>query len=383
MPPKVSILIVENEALIAKDVKMTLERLGYEVTAVATSYQEAVKHVHEQRPDLALMDINIDGNKDGIQTAKALRTHYDIPVVFLTSLKEYETIQKAKESDPFGYLVKPFRPDDLQSSIELALYNHQRTAALQSNLVKMTNAFEVLETPILLIDQEGVVEHMNQRAEELTGWRKAEKAGQSLNTLLTVEGMPAWLYVEGLDETAANNEISLGAEAKLLTRSGTRQPTRGAISPIKNSEGGLTGYLISLGEQQAAPAAAAPQPTISGNAEPGEEGGQFSNHVVDNFFFLKDKSSFYRIPLDTITYVEALGNYVKVHTTTKPYTTLSPIKEIEKILPSARFYRIHRSFIVALEKVTAVHQYDVQINDKMLPIGKTFRDELMKKIKMR
>ena len=371
---KIKILVVENEPLIARDLKMSLERLGYEVSAVVATYQDALSKAHQARPDLALMDINIDGNKDGIQTAKALKLHYDIPIIFLTSLRELETVQKAKESDPFGYLVKPFRADDLQTSIEIALHNHQKTAKLQGNLDKLSNAMHMLETAIIILDSDGIIDYYNSRVEDITSWRRSDKLGHSINYLLSIENTPAWLYLETFSEKErVQNAIHFSENAFLVNRAGEQLPVMGHVSSFHSADGDVAGYLIVLNIRDA---------EKKGVVEKDTSLQTITNHIVDNYIFLKDKSSLYRIHLDQITYVEALGNYVKVHTPAKAYTALIPLKDIESMLPVHKFFRNHRSYIVAVDKITAIHNTDLQIGEAMLPIGKTYRDELLKRIKV-
>jgi PAS domain S-box-containing protein len=367
---KTKILVVENEPLIARDLKMSLERLGYEVSAVASTYQDALISSQENRPDLAFMDINIDGNKDGIQTAKALKTHYDIPIIFLTSLKDLDIIQKAKESDPFGYLVKPFRSDDLQTSIEIALFNHSKTRHLQDDIQKFSSAMHKLDTAVIILDRSGVIDYMNARVEEMTGWKEVEKEKNTINQLLTIDGLPAWSFIENVAEKdRLEKSIEFGANSFLLHKNGTRIPVHGQLSAFQSPEAKIAGYSIIIANEQA------------GSSMP-ELGESFGNQVVDNYFFLKDKSSLYRINLDNVLYVEALGNYVKVTTPQKTYTALIPLKDIESMLPPKKFMRIHRSFIAALDKITAIHATELQVGDKGLPIGKTFREDILKRIKV-
>ncbi|MDZ4839210.1 MAG: response regulator [Bacteroidota bacterium] len=377
---KVNILIVEDEQITAKELRMSLEKMGYTVCATATSYQEALTFANANRPDIALMDIHIDGNKDGIQTAKALKTHYDIPVIFLTSQNDLEIVQKAKESDPFGYLIKPFRKSDLQTTIEIALFNHKKSSTMKEDLDKFTTAVQVLEVPIMMINAEGQIDYFNNKVEEISGWRKSEKQNHSLNQILTLEDMPAWLFIETKLTGYSDKSLVFDGNSFISHRNGQQIPVSGSISSIQNPDGNIAGYIIRVLSPEQLQLQKTDKTAQSTTIIPDND-DEFNTHINDNYFFLKDKSSFYRIPIDSILYVEALGNYVKVHTAAKTYMTLSPLKVIEKLLPDNLFYRIHRSFIAALNKITAVHSSDVQIGEKMLPIGKTYRDELMKKIK--
>ncbi|MCK4575655.1 response regulator, partial [candidate division WOR-3 bacterium] len=118
------ILIVEDENIVAKDIENTLKRMGYTVTGIASSGEEALKKVTNKQPDLVLMDIKLKGNMDGIEAAKQLRSNFNIPVVFLTSYSDEETLQRAKATEPYGFILKPFSEDDIHSTIEIAVYKH-------------------------------------------------------------------------------------------------------------------------------------------------------------------------------------------------------------------------------------------------------------------
>ena len=128
---KGTILIVEDENIIARDIQNKLKRLGYTVSSVVSSGEEAIKKVHEAPPNLVLMDIMLNGDIDGIETAEKIRSLVDIPVVFLTAYADERTLQRAKITEPFGYILKPFSVKDLHSTIEMALYKHQMDQTLQ------------------------------------------------------------------------------------------------------------------------------------------------------------------------------------------------------------------------------------------------------------
>jgi two-component system, LytTR family, response regulator LytT len=125
----IKILVVEDELLIAEDIKIHLENLGYSVIGIASSYDEASKLAAEAQPDIALVDILIEGDKDGIETAGYLKSNFQIPIIFLTSHADKNTVERAKKVNPDGYLVKPFNSSDLFTSIEIAFSNHVNKTA--------------------------------------------------------------------------------------------------------------------------------------------------------------------------------------------------------------------------------------------------------------
>ena len=104
----VKIMVVEDEGIVALDIQSKLEGKGYEVTAVVSSGEEAVEKAAETHPNLVLMDIQLEGEMDGVEAADQIRSRFDIPVVYLTAFSDDSTLQRAKVSEPFGYLLKPF-----------------------------------------------------------------------------------------------------------------------------------------------------------------------------------------------------------------------------------------------------------------------------------
>ncbi|WP_353117154.1 response regulator [Nitratidesulfovibrio sp.] len=120
-----SIVIVDDEQIVALDIRRTLERLGYAVPAMAADGEEAVRMAGELRPDLVLMDIRLRGPMDGIEAAGRIAAQYGVPVVFLTAFSDAATLERAKACGPFGFLVKPFEERELHSTIEVALLKHR------------------------------------------------------------------------------------------------------------------------------------------------------------------------------------------------------------------------------------------------------------------
>ncbi|RQV96036.1 response regulator, partial [bacterium] len=117
-----SILLVEDEQIVASDLKMTLEQLGYTVPVICKSGEEALAVVPEIMPDMALVDIILAGQMDGIETAEQIRKKYDIPFIYLTAHTDQNTIERAKITEPFGYIIKPFNEKELQSTLTMAFY---------------------------------------------------------------------------------------------------------------------------------------------------------------------------------------------------------------------------------------------------------------------
>ena len=122
---KSKIMIVEDEWITADDIRMSLQSLGYIVTSLVTSGEEAIKNAEEDRPDLVLMDIMLKGEMDGIEAASQIRSCYNIPIIYLTAFADEKILERARITEPFGYIVKPFVNEDLKIAIEIALYKHR------------------------------------------------------------------------------------------------------------------------------------------------------------------------------------------------------------------------------------------------------------------
>jgi len=144
---KIRVLVVEDEPIVAEDIANRLERMGYEVVDVVESGEAAIATAATTTPDLALMDIVLEGEMDGIQAAEHLRKNYGIPIVYLTANADETTLQRAKATIPFGYILKPFKEKELKVTIEIAISRHQADLEVQHALQKV-QALSVPQDPL-------------------------------------------------------------------------------------------------------------------------------------------------------------------------------------------------------------------------------------------
>lgn len=247
---KAKILIVEDENIVAKDIQNSLKKLGYIVPSIVSTGEKAIEEVQEARPDLILMDIMLKGDMTGIEAANIIKERYDIPVIFLTAYADESTIQKAKISEPYGYIIKPFKDNDLQTTIEMALYKHDKDMNI-----------------------------------------KRERD----------------LYHSIIENKESSDSIFVRADYRL-------------------------------------------------------------NKVA-----FKD-----------IYFIEALKDYVVINTADNIYTTHTTMKEMVRILPPKDFVRVHRSYIVRLDKIFSIKFPDLVVEGKMkvIPIGGLYRKELYSRLNM-
>lgn len=239
----VKILIVEDDHLIAEDISSVLEDFGYEIVGLTDNGPDALDIIVKKSPDIALLDINIKGNWDGIETAAKIRESYDLPLIFLTALSNKTTFDRAKLIEPDAYIIKPFDERDLQAAIELAVYKF-------------------------------------------------------------------W-----------------GSQSK----STSNQP--------------------------------------------------FSEQIfLDDRMFVKVKGRLEKVSFEDIFWIEADRNYSNIYLSDRKYTVATALRQLEIQLPNNIFFRIHRSYLLNLRKIEAIEENMVVLKEKSLPIGRNYREALMKQM---
>jgi adenylate cyclase len=157
---KTRILIVEDEKIIGLDIKKTIERIGYEVVNIVKSGEAAIDLTGELKPDLVLMDIMLSGGISGIDAAEAIRRKFNIPVIYLTGLTDEETFHKAKITEPFGYLPKPFDQKGLNTAIEMGLYKHKIESLLKQKTAELEEEKKKTDNLLLNILPSGIVKEL-------------------------------------------------------------------------------------------------------------------------------------------------------------------------------------------------------------------------------
>jgi PAS domain S-box-containing protein len=178
------ILVVEDEAIVARDIASQLAMLGYLVVGRATRGADAVAQALALRPDLVLMDIQLIGDMDGISAAQVLREQAMIPVVFLTAFASDETLERAKRVQPYGYILKPFSERELRTVLEMALYKCDAEAKLHAAAAHTQAILNNMVDGVITIDEFGVMESVNQAACAIFGYRLKEMLGQNVSLLM-------------------------------------------------------------------------------------------------------------------------------------------------------------------------------------------------------
>ncbi len=247
---KINVLVVEDESIVSKDIQYSLKKLGYNVVGAAATGEKAIELAGEKNPDIILMDIMLKGDITGIEASAEIKEKYNIPIIFLTAYADENTLSKAKVTEPYAYIIKPFKEIDLHTSIEMALYKHGKE-------------LEVLKERDML-----------------------------------------YSVVENKDST--------------------------------------------------------------------------------EFIFVKSKSRLIKLNTKDIYFIEALKDYVVINAASARYTIHSTMKDIEEKMPSDHFLRVHRSYIVRLDKIAQIEAPNIILEDnkKIIPIGGSYKDELYKRINL-
>ncbi len=217
-----SILVVEDEGLIAIDLKRKLEQAGYLVPSIADCAEDAIAAVERYRPNLVMMDIRLRGEQDGIQTADRIRRMFQIPVMYVTAHADRETLERAKITEPFGYIVKPFHSVDFRAQIEMAIWKHQMEQRLRISESWLSAICRNVADALISSDRNGRIAFMNAPASKLTGWDWREARGKPLLEVFQVfeeaTGLPV---VHPLEAIYDGREVVSNARTfKLRNRNG-------------------------------------------------------------------------------------------------------------------------------------------------------------------
>ncbi len=243
---KKTILVVEDEVVIAMDLQATLIDLGHEVPEIITSGEAAIQKALELRPDLVLMDIHLSGAVDGITAAAAITEALDIPVIYLTAYADEETLQRASLTAPFGYILKPFEARELRANIDIAFYKHSLDKNVKEHRQWLLAVLNSISEGVAASDPSGLIKFMNPVAETLTGWSQSEAIGRSpAEVFQFVDQVTRNLIENPLLRSLENNSpVYLPDNALLITRQGNETPVADSAAPVHSDQGKPEGAVI-------------------------------------------------------------------------------------------------------------------------------------------
>ncbi|HUL62357.1 MAG TPA: DUF835 domain-containing protein [Methanocella sp.] len=242
----VRILVVEDEHIVAMDLMGRLKNLGYEVPGSASSGEEAIEKAGRLRPDLVLMDIYLNGEMDGVQAAGQIRARYDIPIIYLTAYADSNTLQRAKVTEPFGYVLKPFEERELLTTIEMALYKYRIEQRLKDSERWLATTLKSIGDGVVATDRDGLIKFMNPVAETLSGWKQEEALGKGLADVFRLVSADTRQPLESPASRVLRDGSATTppANALLASRDGRETPVYEGAAPIKDDDGHVAGVVL-------------------------------------------------------------------------------------------------------------------------------------------
>jgi len=235
----IRILVVEDERIVALDLRNALRDLGFVVLGISASEAEACQQARKLRPDLVLMDINLGRGGDGVSAAQRIAHELDIPVVYLTAYAGAEHIERAGQLPPYGYLLKPIEVRELNATIHMAVARHRLDAERLRRERQTGQVFEASADAIAVLDAADRVQAVNPAFEALTGWTLAEVRGRH----------PAeFLHARRAGDRLASQEGTRHGEVVCQRRDGSLFPAWEHLSEVRDADGKLTQRVLTFSD---------------------------------------------------------------------------------------------------------------------------------------
>ncbi|AYB29744.1 response regulator [Chryseolinea soli] len=243
---KARILIVEDSFIVAYHLQATLEGEGYTVLEKFDSGSAAIEYAEHSRPDLVLMDIMLNGEMDGIQTASILKSRFNLPVIYITALTDRDTIQRAKITEPYGYLTKPFEDREIFTVIEMALYKHEIESKLRQSEEKYFATVKSISDAIVIIDDQYTISYLNPKAESITGYALPDALGRNVADIMHLRNEATGEFPVNPIQCDIVSQHNALPEGLLL---GSRQNVwipigEGSLSPVIDARGRRIGLVM-------------------------------------------------------------------------------------------------------------------------------------------
>jgi PAS domain S-box-containing protein len=238
---KKKVLIVEDEIIVAMEIKSRLEDLDYDVVDVVSSGRKAVEKAGKKQPDVVLMDIRLKGDMDGVDAARQIHDRFNIPVVFLTAYSDNKTLNRARITKPYGYILKPFEGRELKSNIEIAIYKHKMENKVIESEKQLQKIIDSTSEIIISFDKKCNVSTWNKASEMITGYRKKEVFGRHISTLEMFDNPKELL--DGINGFI-KEKIGVVDKIRIKSKDGIVRVFKVSFSPMQDPKGGYFGSLL-------------------------------------------------------------------------------------------------------------------------------------------
>jgi PAS domain S-box-containing protein len=245
---RIKVLVVEDELIIARGIEKRLIALGYAVTGTVPSGEEALVIARETSPDLIIMDIHLQGDLDGVETAAKIRSVADIPIIYLTAYADPVSLSRAKLTEPFGYIVKPFQDQTLRSAIEMGIYKHRMEGRLKRSEQWLATILRSIGDGIIATDAQGLITYINPVAEALTGWEQKEALGRELLEVFRVREETPTTTANNIVRRVIHNgaSVTLLGRNYLIARDGREIPIEAKATPFQGVQGKNMGLALTF-----------------------------------------------------------------------------------------------------------------------------------------
>ena len=242
----IQILIVEDDDIIAQYIKECLEKFGYSVPAIATSGEEAIKKATEISPNLVLMDIRLKGDMDGVQAAENIWKSFQIPVIYSSGYFDRATVERARVTEPFGYILKPVEEKDLYVAIEIALQRYELEMNLKERVGWFATIFKSIGDAVIVVDVKGCIKLVNPVAEVLTGWKQDDAIDKDLKEVFNIIDEETRVPAQSPVVEAIENGVVvyLPEQIKLISKNDIEILINDSAAPIKADDGEITGAVL-------------------------------------------------------------------------------------------------------------------------------------------
>lgn len=242
-----NVLIVEDELILAQALRVQLEYFGYQIVGQATTAEGAVELAGTLKPDLVLMDIQLDGDGTGIEAGTEIRARFEIPVVFLTAFSDRATIEQVKRAEPYGYLAKPVTGETLRTTVEIALHKSRVESRLRQRERWLTSTLTSIYDALIAVDDLGRVTFLNPLAAQLTGWTNTEALGQLIEDILVLRDGPedgATPFFPVPEAIREGHVQPFPSDAHCRHRDGRMVPVAGHAAPVRDPAETIIGAAL-------------------------------------------------------------------------------------------------------------------------------------------
>lgn len=241
-----NVLLIEDNQAVLQTMEQMLKSLGYNVPAAVTSGESALNVVRENVPDVILMDIGLKGDIDGIETAQQIYDLVDIPIVYITGASDHETIERAKMTAPYGYLIKPIQMSELRVTLDMALHKHRLELELRKQKQWLDTTLRNIGDGVITTNKHARISFMNYSATQITGWNANEAIEKNLTDVLQVRQEDSEEFLTKFTTTPAKGKRKARTYSNLvlITKSGGELPVELTTSEIRDESGQTSGSVF-------------------------------------------------------------------------------------------------------------------------------------------